>query len=218
MATEEEATPAARGAAQPPPPAEPPPAASAGPPPLAAPPPHVPPVAAPRPVIAPSAANSAKPVILAALGIALIAAIALTLYLTGVFGGRNGDSAAFADQAPTASSTDRSASASPLPPAAASASAAAPAPCQGVVPAAEFDNSVRHDGVSNRLIVGPGSSVTWNGVVIDPSQLRQYLDITATLRPTPMLVTRLDPAADPAMVETVRDVIGRALGCSRPRL
>lgn len=205
--------------------AEPPPLA-AGPPPLAPPlPPPLPtqcvPGAAPPPL---PASRSTKPLILAAAGVAAIVAIVLTLYFTGVFGGRDGDS--FSDQWSSTSSgeqgssgfasqTDRgmdSSAAAPVAPPPAT-------PCIGVVPAAEF-GAYTSDSVPahNRLAIGPGPTLTWNEASINAVTLRQYLDISQTLSPRPILVSRLDPAADPALVESVRDAIDRALDCRGARL
>ena len=73
-------------------------------------------------------------------------------------------------------------------------------------------------GDTNRLVIGPQNSLTWNGAPIDPVRLRQYLDLTAMMRPRPVLATRLDPAADPALVGAVHDAIDRALTCRAARL
>jgi hypothetical protein len=205
--------------------AEPPPLA-AGPPPLAPPlPPPLPPQTVPGDAPPPlPASRSAKPLILAAAGVAAVVAIVLTLYFTGVFGGRDRDS--FSDRWPSTSSGARGSSGfasqteSGMGPSAAAPVAPPTAtPCPGVVPAAEF-GAYASDGVPahNRLAIGPGPTLTWNEASINAITLRQYLDISQTLSPRPILVSRLDPAADPVLVESVRDAIDQALGCRGARL
>ena len=177
--------------------------------------------AAPPPV---AASRSAKPLIFGAVGVAAIVAIVLTLYFTGVFGRRNDDSFASEwsstsprDQGPSgfASQIDRGMGSS----AAAPVAAPMATPCLGIVPAAEFSAHTSTSGSAfNRLAIGPGRTLTWNDSSIDPVRLRQYLDITQAMSPRPVLVSRLDPAADPALVESVRDAINRALACNGARL
>ena len=204
--------------------ATPPPLAAAAPP-LATPLPPMPAEsaqgAAPPPV---AASRSVKPLIFGAVGVAAIVALVLTLYFTGVFGRRNDDSFASEwsstsprDQGPSgfASQIDRGMGSS----AAAPVAAPIATPCAGVVPAAEFGAYTSTSGsVLNRLAIGPGRTLTWNGVSIDRVTLGQYLAYTQAMSPRPVLVSRLDPAADPTLVQSVRDEIDRALGCNGARL
>src|SRR3712207_6418256 len=45
------------------------------------------------------------------------------------------------------------------------------------------------DPVKNRIVIMPDGAVLWNGNPVDPNlvQLRQFLDITTTMRPVPEL-------------------------------
>src|SRR3546814_11258606 len=43
------------------------------------------------------------------------------------------------------------------------------------------------DPVKNKIVVEPNGTILWNGAPVDPVTLRQYLDITTTMTPTPEL-------------------------------
>lgn len=126
-------------------------------------------------------------------GIVLVVAIGLTLWLTGVF---ESGSSATASRGTIDVKID-----SP---------AASGAGCTGVVRDGEVPAGSGTDW--NRVVVG-GASVTWNGTPVDPITLRQYLDLTTTIRPVPVLITRVEPGASPAIVNRVREVIAGALKC-----
>ena len=56
----------------------------------------------------------------------------------------------------------------------------------------------------------PNDAVLWNGAPVDMVTLRQYLDITTTMRPTPELHLQPHPDARYEMVDEVLAVTKRA--------
>jgi len=66
------------------------------------------------------------------------------------------------------------------------------------------------DPVQNKVIIMPDNSVTWNGSPVDLVTLRQYLDITTTMEPTPELHLQPHPQARYEMVDEVLAVAKRA--------
>ena len=93
-------------------------------------------------------------------------------------------------------------------PAGASGLATSLAACTGVV----RNGGTRPAGEFNRVIVN-ARGVMWNSAPVDPITLRQYLDLTSTIRPVPTLITQVEPDANPTVVERVREVIRRSLAC-----
>ena len=66
------------------------------------------------------------------------------------------------------------------------------------------------DPVKNKIVVMPDNSVLWNGAPVDLVTLRQYLDITTTMSPTPELHLQPHPEARYEMVDEVLAVTKRA--------
>jgi biopolymer transport protein ExbD len=66
------------------------------------------------------------------------------------------------------------------------------------------------DPVKNKIVVTPQGQVLWNGAAVDLIQLRQYLDITQTMNPTPELHMQPDPNARYELVDEVLAVTKRA--------
>jgi len=66
------------------------------------------------------------------------------------------------------------------------------------------------DPVKNKIVVMPNDVVTWNGSPVDLVTLRQYLDITTTMTPTPELHLQPHPQARYEMVDEVMAVAKRA--------
>ena len=60
------------------------------------------------------------------------------------------------------------------------------------------------DPVKNKIVILPNRAILWNGLPVNEVQLRQYLDITTTMNPTPEL--HLQPHPD-APYETVDQVL-----------
>ena len=66
------------------------------------------------------------------------------------------------------------------------------------------------DPVKNKIVVMPNDVVLWNGSPVDLVTLRQYLDITSTMRPTPELHLQPHPEARYEIVDEVLAVTKRA--------
>ncbi len=66
------------------------------------------------------------------------------------------------------------------------------------------------DPVKNKIVIMPDNSVTWNGVPVDLTTLRQYLDLTTTMRPVPELHLQPHPEARYETVDEVLAVTKRA--------
>ena len=66
------------------------------------------------------------------------------------------------------------------------------------------------DPVKNKIIVMPDGAVMWNGEPVDLVTLRQYLDITTTMTPTPELHLQPHPEARYEVVDEVLAVTKRA--------
>ena len=66
------------------------------------------------------------------------------------------------------------------------------------------------DPVKNKIVVMPDNVVLWNGAPVDLVTLRQYLDITTTMSPTPELHLQPHPEARYEMVDEVLAVTKRA--------
>jgi hypothetical protein len=170
------------------------------PPPLAAmPPPLPPPVAPPR--------RSFPIGWIVAIVLALALATAAILFFTGVF-----DRAPVAPSAPAAplgGAQGPSGSALPSAPA-----ASVPAePCLLVRSArAAAGMAIEHRPI-NRLAMDAGGAMRWNGAPVEGTQLRQYLDITATMNPEPFLIVDIAPGANPAAIAALTDSIERSMNC-----
>lgn len=64
--------------------------------------------------------------------------------------------------------------------------------------------------VKNKIVIMPDNVVTWNGAPVNDVQLRQYLDITTTMRPTPELHLQPHPEARYERVDEVLAITKRA--------
>jgi biopolymer transport protein ExbD len=66
------------------------------------------------------------------------------------------------------------------------------------------------DPVKNKIVITPQGQVLWNGTPVDLTTLRQYLDLTTTMRPVPELHLQPDPQARYELVDEVLAVCKRA--------
>jgi biopolymer transport protein ExbD len=66
------------------------------------------------------------------------------------------------------------------------------------------------DPVKNKITIDPAGTVYWNGAPVDAVTLRQYLDITTTMTPTPELHLQPDPNARYEVVDEVLAITKRA--------
>ncbi len=66
------------------------------------------------------------------------------------------------------------------------------------------------DPVKNRIVIMPNDAVLWNGSPVTLVTLRQYLDITTTMTPTPELHLQPHPQARYEQVDEVLAVTKRA--------
>jgi biopolymer transport protein ExbD len=66
------------------------------------------------------------------------------------------------------------------------------------------------DPVKNKIVVMPDGAVLWNGTPVTLVTLRQYLDITTTIQPTPELHLQPHPEARYELVDEVLAVTKRA--------
>ena len=66
------------------------------------------------------------------------------------------------------------------------------------------------DPVKNKIVVMPDGAVLWNGAPVNLVTLRQYLDITTTMTPTPELHLQPHPEARYEVVDEVLAVTKRA--------
>jgi biopolymer transport protein ExbD len=66
------------------------------------------------------------------------------------------------------------------------------------------------DPVKNKIVVTPQGQVLWNGVPVSLTILRQYLDLTTTMRPVPELHLQPDAQARYELVDEVLAVCKRA--------
>ena len=66
------------------------------------------------------------------------------------------------------------------------------------------------DPVKNKIVITPQGAVLWNGAPVDLTTLRQYLELTTTMNPTPELHLQPDPQARYELVDEVLAVTKRA--------
>ncbi|MFN3388871.1 MAG: ExbD/TolR family protein [Allosphingosinicella sp.] len=66
------------------------------------------------------------------------------------------------------------------------------------------------DPVKNKIVITPEGAVLWNGEQVDLVRLRQYLDLTQTMTPTPELHLQPDPNARYELVDEVLAVTKHA--------
>jgi biopolymer transport protein ExbD len=66
------------------------------------------------------------------------------------------------------------------------------------------------DPVKNKIVIMPDGVVTWNSAPVDLVTLRQYLDLTTTMTPTPELHLQPHPEARYELVDEVLAITKRA--------
>ena len=66
------------------------------------------------------------------------------------------------------------------------------------------------DPVKNKIVVTGAGQILWNGAAVSPIQLRQYLEITTTMTPTPELHLQPEPEARYELVDEVLAITKRA--------
>ncbi|HEV2078397.1 MAG TPA: biopolymer transporter ExbD [Allosphingosinicella sp.] len=66
------------------------------------------------------------------------------------------------------------------------------------------------DPVKNKIVVQPDRTILWNGEPVNEVTLRQYLDITTTMNPTPELHLQPHPEAPYETVDEVLAITKRA--------
>jgi biopolymer transport protein ExbD len=66
------------------------------------------------------------------------------------------------------------------------------------------------DPVKNKIVIMPDGAVLWNGAPVDLVTLRQYLDLTTTIRPVPELHLQPHPQARYELVDEVLAITKRA--------
>ena len=66
------------------------------------------------------------------------------------------------------------------------------------------------DPVKNKIVVQGNGGYTWNGAPVNLVTLRQYLDITTTMTPTPELHLQPEPNARYVAVDELLAVVKRA--------
>jgi biopolymer transport protein ExbD len=78
------------------------------------------------------------------------------------------------------------------------------------LPQSQQNNPPPIDPVKNKVVITPQGQVLWNGTAVDLTTLRQYLDLTTTMRPVPELHLQPDPQARYELVDEVLAVCKRA--------
>jgi biopolymer transport protein ExbD len=66
------------------------------------------------------------------------------------------------------------------------------------------------DPVKNKIVVTAQNAILWNGTPVNPDQLRQYLEISQQMNPTPELHLQPEPAARYELVDEVLAITKRA--------
>ena len=66
------------------------------------------------------------------------------------------------------------------------------------------------DPVKNKIVVMPDGTVTWNSAPVDLVTLRQYLDLSTQMQPTPELHLQPHPEARYELVDEVLAITKRA--------
>jgi hypothetical protein len=68
----------------------------------------------------------------------------------------------------------------------------------------------------NRIRVGPGTSLHWNGASVNFATLRRYLEITGFMTPVPFAAVFIRPDADCGLIARVRATVEEMLRCDGP--
>ena len=66
------------------------------------------------------------------------------------------------------------------------------------------------DPIKNKVVITTGGAVLWNGTPVNPTQLRQYLDVTQQMDPIPELHLQPEPTARYELVDKVLAVTKQA--------
>lgn len=66
------------------------------------------------------------------------------------------------------------------------------------------------DPVKNKIVVTQQNLILWNGTPVNPDQLRQYLEISQQMNPTPELHLQPEPEARYELVDEVLAITKRA--------
>lgn len=66
----------------------------------------------------------------------------------------------------------------------------------------------------NRVRIGPGSRLRWNGAPIDEARLQTYLRLTREMTPRPLTLIRAEPGADCATIGRISRLIERTTPCN----
>lgn len=69
----------------------------------------------------------------------------------------------------------------------------------------------------NRIRIGPGSRLRWNGAPIEEPRLRTYLQLTEQMIPQPVTLIRAEPSADCATIGRISRMIERETPCAGRR-
>ena len=70
------------------------------------------------------------------------------------------------------------------------------------------------DRIRNTLAMDRAGTLTWNGAPIDMVRLRQFLDLTSTMRPAPHLSVEVEAGAPCDRIEAVVTMASRSLNCA----
>jgi biopolymer transport protein ExbD len=70
-----------------------------------------------------------------------------------------------------------------------------------------------HHAIFNTVKLEKAGTLRWNGVQIDEARLTQYFQAVNTLNPVPTVVLKVDPDADCAAVERIRDQLEEQMQC-----
>ena len=65
----------------------------------------------------------------------------------------------------------------------------------------------------NRIYIGPGNELHWNGAKVIFATLNRYLSIIRNMAPVPFTELAIRPGADCGMIAQVRASIERAVPC-----
>ena len=66
------------------------------------------------------------------------------------------------------------------------------------------------DPVKNKVVVTAQGQILWNGAAVSPEQLRQYLELSQQIQPTPELHLQPEPEARYELVDEVLAITKRA--------
>ena len=66
------------------------------------------------------------------------------------------------------------------------------------------------DPVKNKVVISAQGQILWNGNAVSPEQLRQYLELSQQIQPTPELHLQPEPEARYELVDEVLAITKRA--------